>query len=954
MKNTIRRVLVSKRFYIPVAVLLFYTITGFLIAPMVVRWYVPKFTQDQLKCETTVGKVRINPWLLRFEVNDFSMRDPDGSPLLQFTRFFFDFELSSLWSWAGVFRELRLEKPMLNLVINADGTLNYSRLVPKPAEQKPESKDLSNSKPVRLIFRKLELTGGDVTITDRRQATPAVLDFQDLNLDLKSLSTHLDQNGTCSLVAKTQNGESISWQGDIYLAPFRSRGKVLFSGFQAATLLRFQQNNLNLDSPSGILTISTDYSIDARETPLQVALENFKIDISKLALKLSGTDELFFELGKFEFDSALVDLAAKAIRTNKLRVDGGKLDLRIDEAGQSNLEKIVRRAPAGKREETISVSQEGTAEKETPTEKPTPAPGDIKSSASEAPWKVNIDAVEVKDMALGIEDLSRVSPLSAAAAGISFSTRASIEAGPKLMVSAKEIVTELKGVHLGVKGAPKPLFEAQELSLEGGEFDLGAHSLSIARIALSNGHLDVGISEDGKSNIEKLLSKRAKLFAAQVKHKTSSSSDDSKPSASETPWKVSIDAIEVKDMALGFDDLSRVSPLSAAVSNISFSTKASVEAGPKPVVSVKEIATELKGVHLGVKGAPKPLFDAQTLSLEGGEVDLGARSLSIARIALKDGHLDVGVSEDGKSNLEKLLSSKAGSPAGLENKSSASQDRPWAFLLKTFELSNFNSALSDHKVLPGKDLYVLHNIGARVTDINGRSPMNFEMGFTVEQGGKVALGGKVDPASQSVEARVNVAGLVLSPLQPYIEPYITLTLQSAAVSTQGVFRYGLPKATPKLTYEGSFGLDKLSLNQPKSKETYLGWESMQIQQLKFAMEPNSLQIPEIRLSKPTGELIIAEDHSVNLASIVKDQQPKSVQQPVSPSRVSSKGAAKKSDKVPASPQKQDSGPFNINIGKVRVNDGNVLFADFSLKPKFMARIQQLKGTVSKLSLENRL
>ncbi len=840
MKPAVRRVLVSKLFYIPVAVPLFYTILGFLIIPFTIRWYIPKLAQEQFKCKATIGEVRINPYLLSLEVKDFGLKGPDGTPIAGFDRFSFDLATgSSITNWAALFQSLRLEKPVINLVIEQDGTLNLARLAPKSSEQKlPEPQDASKSKPVRLILSSLELTGGEVNITDKRQATPAALNFQDLNIDLKSLSTFVNRNGTYSLAAKTKDGESVEWHGDISLAPFQSTGKVIFKDIRTATLWEFLQNGLDLDSPGGTLTISTDYRIETGSAPLQAVLENLKVDISGVDLKLAGTGEPFLQLGKFGFDCVKIDLA----------------------------------------------------------------------KAADAPFKATVG-------------------------------------------NAKG---ELSGVALKAIDAGTPVCRLGKFSFDCAGIDLAAKTIQVNKLLLDGGRLDLRLDEAGVSNLERIVRRvTAQREGANGKEKPDerkAPEQEAKDSPPEAPWKVNFDDIEVKELAFGLEDLSKVSPLSAAIESISVSSKANVETGAKPTVSVREIATELKGLHFGARGAPRPIFEARKLAIEGGEVDLGARSLTVSRVALNDGRVDVGMDRDDRLNFEQLLTMKAGPPDGA--KPAAAGEAPWKFLVKTFELGDIRSSFSDEKVLPDKELYALKNIAVRVTGIDGKSPMNFEAGFAVEQGGKVNLSGKIDPASQSVEARVNVAGLALAPIDPYLDPFITLTLQSANLSMQGDVRYGVPNAKSKISYEGSFGIDKLSLNQPGSKETFLGWQSMQIPQLKLALEPNSLQIPEIRVSHPVGTLMIAEDKTVNLAKVVKEQPAKTAPPaPRSSSKAPVKKAAKESPASSAAPQKQSGEPFPFNIGKIRINDGNVVFADFSLKPQFMARIHQLKGTVSKLSSE---
>ena len=928
MRSGIRRFLTSKFFLISVGALLLFTLAGFILAPHVIRWYVPKYTQDQLKCQASMGKVRLNPFLLRFEVNDFSLSGPDGAPLVCFAKLYLDCEMSGFFHWAIHFQDIRLEKPSVNLVVEPDGSLNFAALAPKPSEEKPKA---SESRPLGFILGTMAITGGEVTVTDRRQVTPATLNFQNLDLELRTLTTLVEKNGTYSIEAGTRDGETIAWQGQLSLMPFHSSGKIVCSGIRTASLWKFLQNSVNLEEPEGLLGISTDYQLSAVQTPLQLTLENFRADLSGVALKLANAETPFFELNRFDIDSAHFDLASRKLQIKKFLVDGGVLHVGIDEAGQSNLEKVMRSKLRAEGKETVlAVSEAGVQ----------PAPSE------EPPWTVNVEAFEIKDMACDLEDLSRSLPMAAGISNISIRARATIEAGVQTQVAVNDIVTEFKGVHFGIKAASRPLFAAQRLFLEGGELNLGAHTFSASRIELSQGHIDIGVDPQGKVNWEQILSRKGN--AAALDEAPAIANPDP---AGDAPWKVMIGAVDIKDMALGLEDLSRSSPVAGGISGISIGLKASIEAGRNPQVAIKDIATELKGLYLGVKGAPKALFAAQRFVLEGGDVDLGAKALTIARINLSDGHIDVGRNRDGKINWEQLFAGKIGTPEQAGSKPDSGHPSPWKFLLKRFELDDFSSEVVDQTVLTEEPLNQLRDLKVRLSDVDGKSSMKFEVGFGLEQGGTVALRGKVNPVSPSVEANVNLTGVDLTALQPYLDPFITLTLYSAAVSTDGVFRYGQPGGGSKLSYEGSLGVEKLSLNQPGSKETYLGWGDMKIPKIKLAIEPNRLQIDEIRLSKPVGEVIIAEDRTLNLAKIVKEQSGAGGAE--TPPKPQLKDATPKN---PARTTAQPAGSgdsFPFSIGKVKIEDGNMVFADLSLKPKFMTRIHALKGTVGRLSSEKK-
>jgi hypothetical protein len=98
-----------------------------------------------------------------------------------------------------------------------------------------------------------------------------------------------------------------------------------------------------------------------------------------------------------------------------------------------------------------------------------------------------------------------------------------------------------------------------------------------------------------------------------------------------------------------------------------------------------------------------------------------------------------------------------------------------------------------------------------------------------------------------------------------------------------------------------------------------------------------LEAQEIKISKLVGELIVGEDKTLNFAKVLKNQ-PDGKKTPPPP-----KPSAKEAKQQPS----QDG--FAYHIAKVRVENGDMVFADLSLRPRFMTRIHDLKGTVTGLS-----
>ena len=700
MHPLLQKALTSKYLIFSVAAILLYALTGFIIAPRIIQWYAPRYVQQNLNCRLSIDKIRTNPFLLTLSIDRFSLVQEDGQQLVGFDKLFIDLETVSLFKRAIVLQEVHLEKPDIHIVIESDGSINFSKLTASPPQTEiPASSD---TRPLPLILQSATIQDGRIAILDKRQSTPAEFTLQGITLQLKDISTLKEHNGTYHLVAATKEGESLQWEGDLSFAPLRSKGKLSLSAIRIADLWEFVRDSANLEQPTGTINISTKYQISSDLSPVQLTLDDLHASAADISLKLSNSDTPFFQLKKLDLAASHFDLANQELRLGQVLLEDGAIDTRIDETGMINLQQISRaQEPEKQREASRS-------------------PAD--SAAQATPFKVKADSIDVKNIAVHLDDKSRKTPINAEINGIDLHLQANMELGSKTNdIVLQDIATELRGVSLHASSLPEPLFAMKEMKVEAGSFDLGAHALTFDRIAMDQGHVDTVRKKDGAINWQQL-----------------------------------------------------------------FQTK-------KPVKKSKE---------------PEPAPEA--------------------------------------------------TPA-------------WTFLVKSFEVAGFKVKFSDLTTSSRKPVLSLQGINAKLTGVDGKSPMNFKLAFQMDKGGTAAMNGTVNPAIPSVEADLMIHDIVLTSLQPYIEPFVTLQLQSAAVSTQGHLRYGIPGDKQQMAYEGNFSLNKLRLINSDSKNPYLSWNEVLLSKSKLTLQPDKLDVQTMTISKPVSELIIGKDKTLNLAKVIKNQ-----------------------------------------------------------------------------------
>ncbi len=494
----------------------------------------------------------------------------------------------------------------------------------------------------------------------------------------------------------------------------------------------------------------------------------------------------------------------------------------------------------------------------------------------------------------------------------------------------------LSSSDLGLKlvNADAPFIQLKKMELSVPSCDLTGKVVHVGQLLLEDGALDARISDAGVLNLQQLL--RDLSPEQPPTHKNPA------PSPPTAPFKVQVDAVDLKNIALRLDERSRKTPLTAEIAGVDLRLRAGLELGAAADnIAVQGLSGELKGIRLQAETSQEPLFAAEKLRVEDGSCDMGAHRLTFGRIAMGQGQLAVGWDAKGALNWQQLLLPKAPVDKATPAAPGPDAGSGWSFLVKSFELDDFKSELSDLTTHSAKPVLSLKGLGVRMSDIDGTSPMDFTVQFHLEQGGRATVKGIINPVIPSVEADLQLKEMVLTPFQPYLDPYVTLKLQSAATSSEGHLRYGMAGDKEKGSYEGSFSLDKLILMEAGVKKPYLSWDTLKIPRFRLSVEPNRLDVSELIIVKPTGELIIEKDQRMNIVRVLKNQ----------PEKIQPAASTQVVEEVIQAVGKEDELAYSIS--KVEVKKGDLVFADLSLRPGFKTRIHDLKGTVMGFSSEKK-
>ncbi|MBF8999028.1 DUF748 domain-containing protein [Vibrio nitrifigilis] len=216
----------------------------------------------------------------------------------------------------------------------------------------------------------------------------------------------------------------------------------------------------------------------------------------------------------------------------------------------------------------------------------------------------------------------------------------------------------------------------------------------------------------------------------------------------------------------------------------------------------------------------------------------------------------------------------------------------------------------------------------------------------VGTGGEFSGKGQVNLATSELNTHVAFKDFNLSSLQPYLQQYMNLSLKQGRFTTEGDVSSQWTQG--KATYQGSLAVDQLQLDDQRSAEPLVSWQSLQVDKLSFSQAENRLAINQVTLTKPYAKVIIHKDRTTNLSDIAKTATDTSKVDESSTAPANKEDQADSTNQK-ATPASQSALPIALTLKRIKVVDGSAYFSDLSLTPNFSSGIRSLDGAITDLS-----
>lgn len=382
-----------------------------LLAPAVIESQAPKALSELLGRPVQVGEVRINPFLLRVEINQFSIEEAQSNQV------FFGFnqlktELNfwqSVWNTTPTLDYFNVLNPRIYISrVKSDAhklRFNFSDIpeyitsqqstVPSSESSQDSSRDDSKILPFRA--KTIHVSRGELVLNDDK--TDVRLAYQGIevqidNLDTRAMTMSLDSstnkegtqlNPAANLYNVSLNGSDksqISLDGQFQIKPLEVRGKFAVDTLQLAPLWPLSEGVIKAVLERGNLSLASHYHVKQQGDALLLNTEQGRLVLSKLRTAYQSTQRVKFD--ELALQDISISTQEQRVKLDSIRLDGLWVMAELHENGV-DLQHLF--TPNDLKESL----EDGPSEQ---SSKQDPAP----------PWLLEVGGVEVVNTELNLKD----------------------------------------------------------------------------------------------------------------------------------------------------------------------------------------------------------------------------------------------------------------------------------------------------------------------------------------------------------------------------------------------------------------------------------------------------------------------------------------------------------------------------------------------------------------------
>ncbi|MBT5222889.1 MAG: DUF748 domain-containing protein [Gammaproteobacteria bacterium] len=542
------------------AVLLLYTLVGFVVLPKYMQSKLPDLIETETGRKASLELVEFNPYSLELSLQGFSMQEKDQQTFFSFKELFTNIQVwSSIRNLTLVLQDLRLTEPFVRIESLADEQYNFSDLLSDDKELPQEEKTEEPEGIFPIIINNIGLVDGQFVTIDALKKEPVNKTMRNINLRLVNFSTLVDKDAELGFSMGLNTGSKLHWQGNFGVNPISSTGHITVEGLKFNDVWSlFLQDLVHFKWTAGTQDIAFNYELSYPAEELLFNLSKGQLLTKGLSfVEVQNTQE-FLKIPELKIEGLSFDLNKQTIDIEKIASNAADFKLWFDQAGELNFQTVF-----ATEEKELEIEKEGAqAEQQEAT----------------LPWDINIQDVTLNSTKVNLSDKRNKEPVLVNIVALDLGIKNyHLLAGKSVQITGNQGYLNLQELVLSTDKEAE-LVKVPSIKISEVDFNLQDKKVKIQAINTSDALIKSWLTKEGELNYQSWF----------VADSTPAKQDfkGGQNTVPESPWLLELAEFKIANYAVEFKDDTQAEPVSLNLSALNFSvTEVNTQQGTRLPVS---------------------------------------------------------------------------------------------------------------------------------------------------------------------------------------------------------------------------------------------------------------------------------------------------------------------------------------------------------------------------------
>jgi len=361
-----------------------------------------------------------------------------------------------------------------------------------------------------------------------------------------------------------------------------------------------------------------------------------------------------------------------------------------------------------------------------------------------------------------------------------------------------------------------------------------------------------------------------------------------------------------------------------------------LDTGADPLlVQITHANTQVENLEITEEGGLDPVIVIPTVKVEGVELDLAKRDITVANVAVEQASWTTWLNPDRTVNYQQMfapVSSSESTTPPAHAPASPKEEKPWSILLQQITLKDHAIDFEDRSLQTPVKIKI-DSLTADTHDVHIpiKTPLPLSLAMQINESGQIHVTGSVAPSPFQADLTVGLKEIAIRPFQPYFEKVASIDVVSGAVNVDGQLHLAVqhPRG-PFLSYEGNANVMSLAITNRAQDDEIASITRFSLNTIRLTVDPTSVSIREVGLQEPVVHLVVQSDGGLNLAKL-RSSEPAPTDQKAAPTPESK------------------SAPIPVTIAAVKLLKAAATFRDETIQPPVSTGISDFTGTIKGLS-----